>query len=807
MLGETQLMNISRSFPTILCMLSLVKLSIFTLLVISAPQVGLSQVRPIPQQTQEELLIRILTNTKRARTISEIPPQFVEVVKREFANNPAAKAEKLKFEQFLSNRYFWAFETVENQNWVKNSPTPRSEMCNFGVITQGNKLDPLVWTAAWTGGNSAVINDADLPISTWTSGVLSNLNLDVDLPGCTNHSVQNHHSVVSTGTDITASGLSTTPAGQSHSILLGNRCFRNGAEKIKKTFRVTSDTFSFWYATVMTDQHGTNFSTQPGFGVYLFDSNGNPITPSSVNLDLDDSQTGNNQFLPANATNPFQQALPTGTTSQGKPILYKGWTQVSMSLSAYMGQDVTIVFANRDCLAALDWAYTYISGFCSSPLTNPSGAVEFNKGKSDCGKGEICFDYTVPKAANGNLGKVSLILELFQNGNLVTTLSSGELTSNGTYCFKNFAGMLNSSIAGFDWKATANFTIAGATISPKEIGKRGVGFVEGQNNDCVTKSCCGIGKNFVKNGDFRETRADFRSDYPFTRSRPFLFPGTELIGDSRIAAKACDRWKVSGHAGGKCEENGGDNFLMINGRTTQANSNPAVVWSQEVKVDGEGEYEFCAFFKDLKQCCFNQNPKITLQATIDGKASTQTATISTSEKPCDWQQVSTKVSVPAGASSVNLQILLDESVMGDGNDLAIDDISLTKKEPVPLGETDFNNQTNVIDANTFSITSTPLKVPKSDCKYTWSAVELDAGMNPIPPTSMSWTATTGTFNYSGFTFKTGPFYSISYKAECDCMTPREDGYEIRRRPSQGIMRLPNNGFEIRKAIRKNQNPR
>lgn len=754
---------------------------------------------------QTDNLERLLEGTKRAKTIAEIPPQFVEAVKREYQSSKNIQSET-KFEPFLANKYFLIMEQLDLRGGYKIGGTKGVRpMCEDGLCDAS--LNPAVWTGAWTGGASGNISDANLPIGAWTSGLLPNNNSISDTTGCTGqHSTQAHHSIVPNGFDPIVATMKTVAPNSStgaSSLRLGNRCTNFGAERVSKTFTVptnspgnpTASTLTFWYATVLQNP-GHPLNSQPGFGAYLLDSNG--VRINGV-VDIDPATAGNQDFIVADANNPF-----FGKVSGGA-VLYRDWTCVTVDLAKYSGQTLTIVFANRDCGAGAHWGYSYIDNLCVGCAGTPTGDAIFNSAKSDCAKGEICFDYTVPKTPAGT-GKVNLSLDLYQNGNLVTTLASGDLTSDGTYCFKNFSNVLNSSIGGFDWKATANFTISGATIAPKEIGKIGDGFLDGMNNDCVTKSsksCCGSGKNFVKHGDFKGAGQFFYSDYPFTTSDPFLFPGTELIGDKKLAQKACDRWNVSGHAGGNCSENGGDSFLMVNGKTTQINTKPAVVWSQEVKVDGEGDYEFCAFFKDLKQCCFNKKPQITLKGIVDGKETTQTATVSTSDKACDWQLVSTKIKVPAGASSVNLQILLDESVIGDGNDLAIDDISLTKKAPVPLGETDFNNQQTVIDASTYSNSSTPVKTPKPDCKYTWSAVELDANMNPILTSLMTWAGTTGVFNYPGFVFKTGPYYRVSYKAECDCMTPREDSWEIRRVPSQGAKRLANDGFQIRKVVRKN----
>lgn len=526
--------------------MSIIKLSVLLVLILGV-QLGplIAQVRPDLQQVQEEILLKLVEGTKRAKTVAEIPAKFREVVKQQYDGSKDL-GEEVKFERFLANRYLWAFAVIDNRNWLHSTPTELSQMCDDGIIRNQNRLNPAVWSAAWTGGDTSVISDANLPIASWSNGIVGGNNIDMDLSAnCIDHPVQPHHSIVTTGADPTVSTLSTTAPGETHSIRLGNRCMRNGAEKIKKTFKVTANTFSFWYATVMTDRHGTSFSTQPGFGVYVYDSVGTPISTSFTGLDLDASQPGLNEFLPANATNSFQLPVAPAASNNNNPILYKKWTPVTIDLSAYMGQTVTVVFANRDCLGVMDWAYTYLSSFCASTLGSPTGAAEFNKDKSECEKGELCFDYTIPKDAKGNQGTTNLTLELYQNGSLVTTLTSGALSSNGTYCFHNVTSGLNAALGGYDWRLIANFNISGATISPKEIGKKGSGFVEGKNNDCSIKPdvppvavdpCCPpINPDLIKENLVYKGSGSFNAPYTLKFQQPPLTPQMAAFNNSMQA--------------------------------------------------------------------------------------------------------------------------------------------------------------------------------------------------------------------------------------------------------------------------------
>jgi hypothetical protein len=156
------------------------------------------------------------------------------------------------------------------------------------------------------------------------------------------------------------------------------------------------------------------------------------------------------------------------------------------------------------------WPYTY--GNPPPPTCGGStvtGVATHNKDKSDCAKGSICFDYTVPNGPAG-AGTVDLSLELYQNGAVVNTLTSGPLTTSGTYCFTNFLAGLDASVGGFDWKMTATFTATGTTVPPVVVGTTGEGFVPGKNNDCPLTPPPGCAQvtgeaHCLPNGDYSYT--------------------------------------------------------------------------------------------------------------------------------------------------------------------------------------------------------------------------------------------------------------------------------------------------------------
>ncbi len=461
------------------------------LLVIVTLVVGLMPIaKPLAQQrpTNDEQLQKLLKGTKRAPTIAKIPPEFVAAIKREYESTRDIQKE-VSFDVYLANRYRTVMDQIELSGGTFVLPGGRlAAMCADGNCDA--PLNPSIWTGAWTGGTMGNITDANLPIATWTTGLVPNNNSISDLT-CGDHGSQAHHSIVPNGNDPVIPSLKTVaprPAsGNVSSLRLGNRCPNLGGERVSKTFTVApgQTTLEFWYAMVAQDP-GHTPQDQPGFGAFLIKSDGTPVTGL---IDIDPTTPGQQNFIVSDRNNPF-------FGFDNKEVVFRDWTCVTIDLKGLENQTLTLVLVNRDCGRSGHWGYAYVDSFCLGCGGNPSGDASFNQAKSDCAKGQICFDYNVPKLPNGTTGQATLTLELYQNGSLVNTLTSGPLPSNGTYCFTNVTAGLNPSLGGFDWRAIATFTIPGVTISPKEIGKKGDGFITGKNNDCtlpppvVFDPCC-----------------------------------------------------------------------------------------------------------------------------------------------------------------------------------------------------------------------------------------------------------------------------------------------------------------------------
>jgi len=131
-------------------------------------------------------------------------------------------------------------------------------------------------------------------------------------------------------------------------------------------------------------------------------------------------------------------------------------------------------------------------------------------------------------------------------------------------------------------------------------------------------------------------------------------------------------WIAQSHTA--CDDAGGK-FLAVNGETCKAGVR--TIWSQRVEVVAGADYRFCANVRHLPQHAFDVVPRVELR--FNGVASSTPLVLPVLQRePCDWMLLSADLHIPSDVGSLVCEIrLLDESA-GDGNDLALDDISLQR---------------------------------------------------------------------------------------------------------------------------------
>jgi hypothetical protein len=292
----------------------------------------------------------------------------------------------------------------------------------------------------------------------------------------------------------------------------------------------------------------------------------------------------------------------------------------------------------------------------------------------------------------------------------------------------------------------------------------------GIDNICISQDCdstfttgepnnegafCCEGDNLVENGNFENGASGFGSDYVEDTA---LFPGAyHVSNDASIFGTT-----VTDHSAciDSTQYSNNTDFLLVNGRTTQPAGTTSVIWEQSILINPEKVYKFCANFKDLPQCTFNIKPEIRLE--VNGQLYNWITIDTNSDDPCDWQQISE--CFEGDNDVLDIKIHLKEDGLGDGNDLAIDDISLQEKLDQNLNISvlhqgsplQITGSINSIDTTDDSLAVNDVCTEQNNgYQYTWFVYELEYSSfpftNPLDfinmvPNTFAWSSNIGGFN-------------------------------------------------------------
>ena len=306
--------------------------------------------------------------------------------------------------------------------------------------------------------------------------------------------------------------------------------------------------------------------------------------------------------------------------------------------------------------------------------------------------------------------------------------------------------------------------------------------------DTLPKSaCCPDLENLLLNGDFEQGNILFESDYQYEPSiqSDVVLPGNYGVITGEEAQSICPVWLLDDHTT-NCDGLG--NVLVVNGHTGQ--NATAVIWEQQIaSLELDTEYSLCGYLKNLQQCCFDVTP--ILYVKVDGQVvDTLQLNLSSAADPCSWQEFNT--SFIASNSTQTISLCLDESTLGDGNDLAIDDLSLNQ---IPL--TDFflsvQDQRPMLPEITASINligTADDTLPNPECTYDWTIALVDSiNINTqnifLNPTNMmmgnaatGWGLTTSFPGYSsgasGGGIGEGMYYIALEMSNCACAGDKKE---------------------------------
>ncbi|MCC7050456.1 MAG: PKD domain-containing protein, partial [Bacteroidia bacterium] len=229
--------------------------------------------------------------------------------------------------------------------------------------------------SAWTASDGYLTANLNNPNQTaGFSSAPNNTAANAGTPGV--------HVVMTSGFDpiVPGNALPVVPPTGGNSLRLGLAKSGYNAQAIRQTFLVTNANKNFIYkfACVLNDPETGHSNVElPYFKIRMYDQSNNIISCASL-----DVSTSN--------------AVQVGgfTKVNGQPIFWKNWTEVTIPLNPYMGQNVTIEFVTSNCAQSGHYGYAYVSAECmrqeilaSSPaicggttvtLTAPPGLASYN---------------------------------------------------------------------------------------------------------------------------------------------------------------------------------------------------------------------------------------------------------------------------------------------------------------------------------------------------------------------------------------------------------------------------------------------
>ncbi len=267
--------------------------------------------------------------------------------------------------------------------------------------------------------------------------------------------------------------------------------------------------------------------------------------------------------------------------------------------------------------------------------------------------------------------------------------------------------------------------------------------------DCNVNCCPDERSNLVINGDFESGNNGFSSQYTFS-DIPTISPGSYGVLNVDQATKVCENWLVSDPI---CTGDG--SFLIANGQTNQPVGTSTLLWAQTLGSLEGGEYVLCFDAKNLPSCCFDILPILLIEI---GNQQFQVE-VSAESGDCDWMSISLPYELLYSPSSLTINISILEDGLGDGNDVALDNIQFGLKPQMDLGATILATSgaaTGVV-GSIWDITPFDDQIGDG-CQFQWS-------INGI--TNPDWGLTT---DFPGHYWLENQLYAITLAVDdCDCL--------------------------------------
>lgn len=230
------------------------------------------------------------------------------------------------------------------------------------------------------------------------------------------------------------------------------------------------------------------------------------------------------------------------------------------------------------------------------------------------------------------------------------------------------------------------------------------------------QNCC-PGTNLIVNGNFESGNLGFSSDYDFVPANDIssFWINDYSVVDASQASLINSQWNIDDHST-SCD--GAGNFYIANGQTDQ-NADQRAWYQDGIPVNDSSTYSFCLHKQNLLQCAFDLEPEVYIKVFPAEVELTRTACDETLDA-CGWTRMSWQLKIPTGVSAIAIEVWMDEQRIGDGNDLALDDISLQELNTTPASFSDFNLKTTSVNTSgEYQITATAISLLAPGYNVAW----------------------------------------------------------------------------------------
>ena len=339
-----------------------------------------------------------------------------------------------------------------NDNARAGNPPSVQASCN-NIDFENNSYSG--WTL--TSGD---INYVTLPCNTCASGAGG-------IAAITSSS--NSGTTWTNGIDNCSGQPAVAPGGGVHSLCLNDNTAGGKMQEIQQTFNVTStnNIFTYQYLAVLQDG-GHAVTDQPYFNIQMLNQGGTVIA----------------------CTKDLQSAAGSAlgwTNGSCSGTIYKGWKTVTIDLTAYINQNVTIQLIVSDCNQGGHYGYAYIDASCgqlnytnnasicsgaSANLCGPTGYATYTwtgpqTGSAQCLSTTTAGTYTCATTSSLGCPSPTLIYTVNANPAVVPNFSVATTPCNLSVTFTDHSTISSGTITNWSWNfgdgQTATSTTAGNT--------------------------------------------------------------------------------------------------------------------------------------------------------------------------------------------------------------------------------------------------------------------------------------------------------------------------------------------------------